>query len=184
MSVQDDHRAFHSVEEFRSRKTIIVGEVNTGKTVLLSEILRFFIEEGEKELSVIDMAPESTKGIGGKMSLEQFPSVRHYTTEIVAPRLTGKTTDEVRMLAELNAKRLEEIFSEYLKTPGRTLFINDVSIYLQAGSLKEFLAWLDSTPTVIMNGYYGSSLGGGKLGEQERGSMKTLQEHCDRVIEL
>ena len=30
------------------------------------------------------------------------------------------------------------------------------------------------TPPVIMNGYYGSSLGGGKLGRQERQNMRAL----------
>jgi hypothetical protein len=62
------------------------------------------------------------------------------------------------------------------------LIINDVSIYLQAGELDKLLSLLNSTPTVIMNGYFGRSLGGGRLGERERENMKALQEKCDKVI--
>lgn len=170
------------IEEFKNKKTIILGEVNTGKTSFLLDILRGFLKEGEKEIALIDMAPESMKGIGGKINQEKIDAIRYYTAQIVAPRLTGKTTDEVEKFARHNANLIHEIFVEYLKNPTRVLFINDVSIYLQAGDLNELLSLLQSTPTVIMNGYYGSSLGGGELGERERENMKALQNRCDRVI--
>lgn len=170
------------VHEFKNRKTIIVGEVNTGKTVYLCEILSRFLDEGEKEIALIDMAPESVEGIGGKIDHEKTDAIKYYTAQIVAPRLTGKTVEEVETLAEHNAKLIDEIFVEYLNNPCKVLFMNDVSIYLQAGDLNELLSLLHSTPTVIMNGYYGFSLGGGKLGERERENMKALQSICDRVI--
>jgi hypothetical protein len=118
------------------------------------------------------------------MNMEEVPSIRYYTAKIAAPRLTGKTVDEVQMLAEHNAKRLEAVFLEYVKNPSKILFVNDISIYLQAGDLNKLLLWLNQTPTVVMNGYYGSALGGGKLGERERKNMETLQEQCDRVIRM
>ena len=170
------------VEEFRNKKTIIIGEVNTGKTNFLLNILKGFLKEGEKEIALIDMAPESIKGIGGKIDDENINTIKYYTAQIVAPRLTGKTVEEVETFARHNAELIDEIFVEYLKSPTKVLFINDVSIYLQAGDLNELLALLHSTPTAIMNGYYGSSLGGGKLGERERENMKALQSRCDRVI--
>ena len=170
------------IEEFKNKKTIIIGEVNTGKTTFLLDILSVFLEEGEKEIALIDMAPESIKGIGGKIDNEKIDAIKYYTAQIVAPRLTGKTVEEVETFAQHNAELIDEIFVEYLKNPTKVLFINDVSIYLQAGDLIELLALLHSTPTVIMNGYYGSSLGGGKLGERERENMNALQNICDRVI--
>ena len=170
------------VHEFKNRKTIIIGEVNTGKTVYLCEILNRFLDEGEKEIALIDMAPESIKGIGGKIDHEKIDAIKYYTAQIVAPRLTGKTLEEVETFAQHNAKLIDEIFIEYLKNPSKVLFMNDVSIYLQAGDLNKLLSLLHSTPTVIMNGYYGFSLGGGKLGERERENMETLQRRCDRVI--
>lgn len=176
------HKEFIMVDEFRNKKTIIIGEVNTGKTNLLLDILKEFLKEGEKEITLIDMAPESMKGIGGKIDHEKMGAIRYYTAQIIAPRLTGKTAEEVEKFARHNANLIHEIFVEYLRNPTKVLFINDVSIYLQAGDLNELLSLLHSTPTVIMNGYYGSSLGGAKLGERERENMNALQNRCDRVI--
>lgn len=158
--------------------------MNTEKTAYLAEILTRFLEEGETNLTVIDMAPESIKGIGGKMSRDGINSLRYYTARIVAPRLVGRTVDEVEMLAKENARLIDGIFIEYLKNPSKVLFINDISLYLQAGDLDKLLSFLSATPTVIMNGYYGSSLGGGKLGRRERQNMKVLQKRCDRVIKV
>jgi len=184
MSAQNKFRPINGVQEFRNRKTLIIGEVNTGKTAYLAETLNRFLEGGETDLTVIDMAPERVKGIGGKMTIEETKSISYCTAQIAAPRLVGRTVDEVEELAEHNAKLIQGIFEEYLKSPSKVLFINDVSLYLQAGDLHKLLLWINSTPTVIMNGYYGFSLGGGELGKRERQNMKALQKRCDRVIEL
>ena len=173
---------FNSIQEFFGKKSLIVGEVNTGKTSYTAKILQRFFDEGILNPTIIDMAPRSTKGIGGKMKIDSRHSGKYVTTEIVAPRLVGKSVDETRMLAERNAGLIDEVFAVYLKKPGEVLFINDISIYLQAGDLDKLLAYLQTTPTVVMNGYYGASLGGGELGKRERKQMKRLQECCDRVI--
>jgi len=184
MPSQTKHERGMSVHEFKNKKIIIVGEVNTGKTTYLSKLINEFIFEGEDDLALIDMAPERTKGVGGKMNIEAGDVIRYYTAPIVAPRLMGRSTDEVETLAKQNAELIENIFLEYLKNPGKTLFVNDISLYLQAGALYKLLSWLNSTPTVIMNGYYGSSLGGGELGRRERKNMQSLMERCDRIIQL
>lgn len=171
-----------SIQEFLGKKSIIVGEVNTGKTRFTARILERFFEDGIRDLAVIDMAPLNVKGIGGKMGAHLRRSAEYYTAEIMAPRLAGKTIDEVQLLAARNAGLIDGIFVEYLKKPGDVLFINDVSIYLQAGDLEKLLTYLKTTPTIIMNGYYGSSLGGGDLGKREGQQMKALQERCDKVI--
>jgi GTPase SAR1 family protein len=170
------------VNEFSDKKTIIIGDVNTGKTALLLEILHAFSGEGEEPVTVIDMAPETMRGVGGKLQTEGLHNVRYMTTEIVPPRLTGDTPEEIEAYAKRNARSIDELFREYLKDPGGILFINDVSIYLQAGDPGEMKRLLDSTPTVVMNGYYGTTLGGGDFGERERRNMDALMERCDRVI--
>jgi hypothetical protein len=170
--------------KIQNRKTIIMGEVNTGKTAYSVEVLKRFKERGETEIAVIDMAPESIKGIGGKMPNEAVRDVRYYSVQVVAPRLTGKTEDEIQSLASHNAKSIEDAFGEYEKGPSKVLFINDISLYLQAGGLTRLYSVLNSTPTVVMNGYYGDSLGGGKLGKRERKNMEELERECDTVIKL
>jgi len=77
---------------------------------------------------------------------------------------------------------IEELVTLARSRGFKVLFINDVSIYLQAGDLKSLLTYLSSIPVVIMNGYYGSSLGGGSLGERERRNMEELQKKCTRVV--
>ena len=172
------------MQEFRNKKTIILGEVNTGKTAYLDEILNRFLEEGEADITVIDMAPDSVRGIGGKMSKAEICSTRYLTAQIAAPRLTGRSYQDAKTLARHNARLIEDIFAEYLENPGKVLFINDISLYLQAGNLDKLLTLIGSTPTVIMNGYYGFSLGGGELGERERENMNALRKVCDNVIRV
>ena len=170
--------------DIQDKKTIILGEVNTGKTAYSIEILQKLQERGETGISVIDMAPDRIKGIGGKMPKEALRDVRYYNAQVVAPRLLGKTESEVQNLANHNAKSIEDAFFEYEKNPSKVLFINDISLYLQAGDLARLFKVLKITPTVVMNGYYGTSLGGGELGKRERQNMVALQSECDTVIKL
>ncbi|NQU13492.1 MAG: hypothetical protein HQ561_05060 [Desulfobacteraceae bacterium] len=173
-----------AIRGFINKKTLIVGEVNTGKTAYLNNILEKLLKEGHTDLSIIDMAPETIGDIGGKMSLGKLTFIKYLTAEIVAPRLTGGSQEEVEALAKENAWSIDAILLQYLNDPSKVLLINDVSIYLQAGDLDRLLSLLNSTSTVVMNGYFGDSLGGGELGERERRKMKALQEKCDRVINL
>ena len=77
MSAQNEFRPINGIQEFRNKRTLIIGEVKTGKTVCMGEILMRFLEGGETDLTVIDMAPESTKGIGGKMDISGIHAVRY-----------------------------------------------------------------------------------------------------------
>lgn len=174
----------NSIKKFINKKTIIVGEVNSGKTVYLKDILGKFLEEGYTDLVVIDMAPENIRGVGGKINLGKHNLIRYLTAGIVAPRLVGGAQGEIVAFAKKNALMIDQIFSRCLRNPSNVLFINDVSIYLQAGNLDRLLSFLNTIPTVIMNGYFGYSLGGGEFGMRERHEMKKLQEKCDRVINL
>ena len=118
------------------------------------------------------------------MPKEALRDVRYYNAQVVAPRLLGKTESKVQTLANHNAKSIEDAFFEYEKNPSKVLFINDISLYLQAGDLARLFKVLKITPTVVMNGYYGTSLGGGELGKRERQNMVALQSECDTVIKL
>ncbi|MCU0583358.1 MAG: TniB family NTP-binding protein, partial [Syntrophales bacterium] len=47
------------IETYLGKKTLIVGDVNTGKTTLSREILDVFCRQGMGErIAVIDLAPE------------------------------------------------------------------------------------------------------------------------------
>lgn len=172
------------VEELIGSWTLIVGEVNTGKTSLLARLMTGFAAQGENNLALIDMAPEVIRGVGGKLTPPTGVSLRVCASAIVAPRLTGKTPEEILELARGNAARLEEAFQGYLAAPAQVLFINDVSLYLQAGDPAKLYQVLEATPTVVINGYMGASLGGGEMGDRERRLMEGLAAHCARVYRL
>jgi hypothetical protein len=147
-------------------------------------MLNLFLKEGYK-VSFLDVAPEMIKGIGGKFKpTPQPPSFIYLTTEIFAPRLTAKSPEERDRLAQANAISIERMFEEYRRQPSDVLFINDVSIYLQAGDLESLWDVISLSKTAVMNGYYGKTLGEDPLSQRERREMDRLIERCDRVIWL
>lgn len=172
------------LDRLLGRRVLILGEVNTGKTGLLADALQAFLAAGQGGLAVIDMAPPTTEGIGGKLRGVWLDQVRYFSAELTPPRLTGETHQEVMELATRNARRLEQVFDAYLSEPALALFINDVSMYLQAGDPAHLEEVLAASPSVVLNGYYGHSLGGGELGRTERRRMEELMETCDLVIRV
>ncbi len=164
--------------------TLIAGEVNSGKTRLLAEIMAAFADEGIGPLALMDLAPETTRGIGGKLAPPPGVELALYAPPVAAPRLTGRTPEEVLALARQNAAAIEQAFAAYLAKPAKALFINDVSLYLQAGDPTRLYQVLAATPTAVVNGYMGSSLGGGELGRMEQERMTILAASCDQVIRL
>ena len=157
---------------------LILGELNCGKTTLTQELLNEALALG-RSVAVIDMAPERSKGVGGKLVCKSS-TCDYYTTDIVTPRLSGKTEEEIIELAELNKERIDLIFAEY--KPKNTLFINDVSLYLQRGSVDVIGSILKLSCTSIMNGYFGASLGEDPFSTEEMRKMVELQRLCDRII--
>jgi hypothetical protein len=79
---------------------------------------------------------------------------------------------------------MDQALAEYQAAPAAALFINDVSLYLQAREPELLLEALAATPTVIMNGYHGRALGDDAFSQRERARMERLAASCDLVIEL
>ncbi len=173
-----------SLENHWRKRTLILGDVNSGKTQMTLELLDRVIHEKKDKVAVLDLAPEKTRGIGGKMEVPSHPRISYHTTRIIPPRLTGKNVDEVEVYALQNANAIEELFSAYLKNPRKILVINDVSLYLQKGNLGRLLDVLRMSHTAIINGYYGKALGDSAFSTREKRQMDRLAEACDRVVRL
>ena len=173
-----------SLEEYWGKKTLILGDVNSGKTRMTLELLTLIVDQRRDEVAVLDLAPEKTRGIGGKMEVPSHALISYHTTTIIPPRLTGRDNDEVEAYGLRNAKAIEELFSTYLKNPKKTLAINDVSLYLQKGNPDRLLEVLDSSHTAIINGYYGKALGNSSFSKREKRQMDRLVKVCDQVIRL
>ncbi len=171
-------------DEHWGKKTLFLGDVNSGKTQKTLELLAQVIDRKSDEIAVLDLAPEKTQEIGGKIDVPSHPRVSYYTTTITPPRLMGRNIAEVRTYARQNREAIEKLFSRYLKDPKKILFINDVSLYLQMGDLDRLLEVLRPSHTAIINGYYGKTFGESEFSQKEKKQMDQLAKLCDRVIHL
>jgi hypothetical protein len=181
-----------SIAQYLNRFTLIVGEVNTGKTTLTQRILDRYCRRVAGRAAVVDLAPvippldagANRSGIGGTLTVSQPDRVRYFHCAVHAPRLSGKSEREMLILADQNAKRIESLFEQAFSEQIDALFINDCSLYLHAGRVEKLITWIESTETVIVNGYYGTALGEGALSARERENMEHLMSRCDQVIHL
>lgn len=108
-------------------------------------------------------------------------------SRVETPRLRAKTPGELLRMVRLNEERIGALIEEYMKGPTPVLFVNDVSIYLQSGSIDRILLAVEKAETFIANGYYGEELSadlGTGVSERERGLMDGLAFEMDAVIDL
>lgn len=181
-------------EDFFGLFTLIVGDINRGKTTLTKRIIESYCRERNGAISVVDLAPNlpqqdlvgkvGKKGVGGKLDVSSFPYVCYFHGQIHAPRLTAADEARTEVLARSNAQTIEALFKEVLKEEPDALFINDCSLYLHAGDPRQLLIWIRSANTTVVNGYEGHSLGEGPLSIRERDGMAFLKEQCDQLIRL
>ena len=172
------------VSDVMGKWILIYGDVNTGKTTLARQFMDALCRGGlSSSIAVVDMAPEipeeialqkGIKGVGGKLMPVGWAEVIYLTSAIRPPRLSSKTEEEALFVAEGNRTIIDGLFEEFQGTERDILFINDVSMYLQAGTAKDLLQWIGRVSTVVANGYYGQKLGTGVLSRREAAEMETL----------
>ena len=179
------------------RKLLIVGDVNTGKTTRTGSILEDFCRRGlGPRIAVLDLAPHippaiaaarGLTGVGGALALPGGCDLLAIHEQLQAPRLTSASEAEATAKAASN-KALVDAALQRVAASGRTiLFVNDASMYLQAGTADELAPHLARADTVVANGYFGERLGGGELTCHERAQMERLRawfESAGRVLML
>lgn len=172
-------------DDFLNRKTLILGDINTGKTTLARKLLEAFCRNGYSErIAILDLAPEmktispggqGISGVGGKLLPPDGQSVLYLGGSFAPPRLSSKTEEEAFRKARVNQLKIDQLLHEHDHHHRDILFINDASIYLQAGNAEDLTARIDAAETAVVNGYWGERLGGGKLSERERAEMMKLR---------
>jgi len=185
------------LEDYLSRKTLILGDVNTGKTTLTKKVLEALCcRDLGGRIAIVDMAPEVTEklanekgliGVGGKLTPPEGHDILYLGGHFEPPRLSSKTEEEAIEKAQQNRRISEGLFRKIDGQSRDILLVNDVSIYLQAGTTENLTRWLDQAVTVIANGYWGKRLGGGRLSEREEietANLKTYFEQNGRVLIL
>jgi len=174
-----------NIDHYMNRRTIIVGDVNSGKTSYTLNILELFLKAGYAgKIAILDLAPDNIQGIGGKMKPPQDESLLYLTTSILAPRLTGKDEYHTLKLAKKNATAIEKLFTKFFLQKREILFVNDVTLYFQAGDLDRFIKILDTASTHIINAYYGHTFSDSELTRREKNLTEKLMKLCDQIIEM
>ena len=185
------------LEDYLNKKTLILGDVNTGKTTLTKKVLEALCcRDLGGRIAIVDMAPEVPEklakekglpGVGGKLMPPEKHNILYLGGHFEPPRLSSKTEEEAMEKAQQNRRIIEGLFRKLNLQLRDILLVNDVSIYLQAGTTDNLTRWLDQAATVIANGYWGERLGGGTLTERERtetAKLKTYFEQKGRVLIL
>jgi hypothetical protein len=171
------------IEHCLKRQTMIVGDVNSGKTTLTTLILEHFLSAGYgQQIAVLDLSPDPVQGIGGKLSLGSGTPALYLTAHIIAPRLMGKDAAHTLCLAKENAGKIEALFEEFKRQRRDILFVNDATLYLQSGSLALFQKTLAMSSTQIINAYYGNTFADSELTQRERRLTDALIAGSDKVI--
>jgi hypothetical protein len=183
------------LEDYLDRKTLILGDINTGKTTLTKKILEVLCRRDlGGRIAIVDLAPDipiklakekGLIGVGGKLTSPEGHDILYLCGHLEPPRLSSKTEEEAIEKARKNRQIIEDLLR---KVQARDiLLINEVSIYLQAGTAEELILRLDRAATVVANGYWGRRLGGGTLTERERAEtakLRTYFEQKGRVLIL
>ena len=184
-----------SYTDLINTRTILTGEVNTGKTTLTGKLAECICARGNHpNLLVLDMAPsipdalQPKTGRGRISGFITFPSMHNATVfkeGLVPPRMMGTSAAHTRELAKRNQQRIDSWLKQARTySPFDVLIVNDLSMYLQTGEAHTLEIFLGTFPTVIANGYMGKTLGKGGLSAHEREEMDRLCGFFDRRMHL
>ena len=185
----------YSLERLLGKRTLIIGDLGSGKTLLTANLLEQAIDMGYRhQITAIDMAPPTMQfqdvRAGGALAevTKAVLEVRYLRSEeIKAPRIMAKNAEELKRLVEFNKRTIDRMLTEFLLKPTPFLFINDVSIYLQAGETEKIIEAIRKSKTFIANGYFGKRLGedfGTGVSKMERVLMRKLMREMNEVIAL
>lgn len=179
------------MRNFLGRKTLILGEAGSGKTKLLADFLEFLVEDGHgDDVTVLDMAPPRMQGVGGtlKDQTDLVTKVRYLRPErIWAPRLMGRSMEEVLNYAEDNRRMLDPLIDLVLSSPTKILLVNDLTIYLHRGDVEKVCRLIDASSTFMATGYEGARLEddkGSGITRRERELLKFLERKVDIVLRV
>ena len=149
------------------KKLLVMGDINAGKTTLCRQWLARLCAQGQGgRIVVLDLAPDippalaqarGLAGAGGYLLPPPDSDVLDLRTHLHAPRLSSATEAEAEEKAAENARAIEALFDQLPPSgSGRdVLFINDVTLYLQAGFAADLLGNLGKADftTLVVNGY-------------------------------
>ena len=165
------------------KKVILTGEIGAGKTRLLASIIDEAASHSDLKVVVLDLAPEvhigsETIGASVKTYSKKLQQVKYLRpTTVYAPRLQGRSREEVLDMAAKNASSIEPLLISLASNPPDTLFIDDLTIYLHAGKIEPLTKLISTVRTFIATAYKGKKLlddKGSGLSSIEKSRLESL----------
>jgi hypothetical protein len=181
----------YSYSDLKGRKTLITGGPASDKLGYARRLLEEAVEAAEGLITVIDFSPSlrTSDGAdaGGRLYDGDHPLVRVLSSKLMkAPELAAETPEGLVRLAEYNRSITEALLGQFNGSTD-TLFINDVHIHLQRGTLQTLWDAVRDVDTVILTGRMGPEQGddlGTGVPRRERTLMTRLGSKMDQVIQL
>jgi len=173
--------------ECLGKRILVIGDVNTGKTTLCKRWLNGLCQQGlGARIALLDLAPTISPelarkrgivGAGGELRAPEGSGVLDLRAHLEPPRLSSSSESEALEKAAHNAQLIEALIGR-LEPRRDILFINDVTLFLQARSAASLIesAGFDRRTTLVVNGYRGERLGGGALTRHETAEMAELEK--------
>ena len=146
------------------KRVVITGDVGVGKTKLLASLVDEAASEPDLKVVVLDLAPEvhigfETIGASVKTYSSRLHQVNYLRpSTIFAPRLQGRSREEVLELAAKNASTIKPLLISIASNPPDALFIDDLTIYLQAGGIEPLTKLISIVRTFVATAYKGKRL--------------------------
>ena len=173
--------------ECLGKRILVIGDVNTGKTTLCKRWLTELCQQGlGARIALLDLAPTISPelarkrgivGAGGELRAPEGSGVLDLRAHLEPPRLSSSSESEALEKAAHNAQLIEALIGR-LEPRRDILFINDVTLFLQARSAASLIeaVGFDRRTTLVVNGYRGERLGGGALTRHETAEMGELEK--------
>jgi len=184
----------YSMADLLNKKTLITGDVGTGKTRLTEKLLAEALSKGYGSITLIDMAPPRKEGheamAGGRVRVPRprLDRVRRFCPKGIArPRLEGRGREEVLRIAASNALLIAPCISAFCESPTEVLFVNDATMFLHAGDPALLLSAVSMASTFIGNAYSGAAIAddrGSGISAREAEALGRLETAMDVVIRL
>jgi hypothetical protein len=182
----------YSFNDLKDMRTLIAGDVGPEKTELLLTLLNEAVKETREKITVLDFASPGTASKGEiynkPLSSTQAPNVKVISSRLIKATLHSvKSADDLIRLADYNLKITRSLLGQYLESPTRILFVNEVSVHLLRGTLKLLWDCLRKAETVLASGYMGGRTledYGTGIFKRENLLMRRLSAKMDRTINL
>jgi len=190
-NIKGCRRTEYSYSDLKGKKTLITGGPASGKLGYARRLLEEAIEASEGLITVIDFSPSlrtpDGADVGGRLYDGHSPMVRVLSSKLMkAPVLTAETPEDLVRLAEYNRSITEALLDQFNDSTD-ILFINDVHLHLQRGTLQTLWDVVREVDTVVLTGRMGSERGdelGTGVPRRERTLMTRLGSKMDQVIQL